>query len=379
MSWVAWKMLVGDRTKYFGIVFGIAFAALLIAQQSAIFLGFMRNTVSQIRDLRGADLWVMDPHIRSVDDQLGMTESSLHRVRGVPGVAWAVPLYKGLGQVRLGDGKFENVILLGLDDATLVGAPRQLVAGSLAELRRPDAIIIDEAGFRHLWPGEPVTPGKTLEMNDRRAVVVGICKVNQPFFWNVVVYSRYSQAKQFVPPQRKLLSFVLAKAEPGQEPEDVCRRIRERTGLEALTEEAFAWKTIRYYLEQTGIPLNFGTTVLLGFLVGSAIAGQTFYTFTLENLRQFGALKAMGLGNRRIVGMVLLQALIVAVIGFGLGIGLAAVFGEIMTRQSAKLAFFMPWHVLAVTGLAVLLIAVLSSLLSVRRVLVLEPAMAFRS
>jgi putative ABC transport system permease protein len=133
-----------------------------------------------------------------------------------------------------------------------------------------------------------------------------------------------------------------------------------------------------YYLRQTGIPANFGATVLLGFLVGGAIAGQTFYTFTVENLKQFGALKAMGASNRQIVAMVLLQALVVSSIGFGIGIGLAAMFGEIMTSVSPKLAFFMPWPVVVFTGVAVVLIAALASLVSLRRVLILEPAEVFR-
>jgi putative ABC transport system permease protein len=338
----------------------------------------MLNTISQVRDIQGVDLWVMDPMLRQIDDQKHLAENDLYRVRGVPGVAWAVPLFKGLGQVRLSDGNYEMAILLGLDDATLVGAPRELVVGSLADLRRPDAVLIDEAGYHHLWPGEPLQTGKVLQMSDRRAVVVGVCKTSRPFFWNVVVYTRYSQAKQYVAPERKMLSFVLAKAEAGQPADAVARRIQQATGLQALTREGFAQKTIDYYLRQTGIPANFGTTVLLGFLVGGAIAGQTFYTFTIENLRQFGALKAMGVSNAQIVGMVLLQALVVGSIGFGLGIGLAAMFGEIMTHYSAKLAFYMPWQVVAFTGIAVVFIAILASLLSVRRVLTLEPAIVFR-
>src|SRR5215472_9809676 len=104
----------------------------------------------------------------------------------------------------------------------------------------------------------------------------------------------------FVPRERKLLSFVLAQSTPGASVPEVCRRIEEQTGLRALTGEQFAWQTMDYYLRRTGIPINFGMTVLLGFIVGSAIVGQTFYMFTVENLKHFGALKAMGLSNLRI-------------------------------------------------------------------------------
>jgi putative ABC transport system permease protein len=136
--------------------------------------------------------------------------------------------------------------------------------------------------------------------------------------------------------------------------------------------------TMTYYLKHTGIPVNFGTTVLLGFFVGCAIAGQTFYLFTIENLKQFGTLKAMGMSDRLVVAMILIQALVVGGIGYALGVGLATLFGIVAQREMPLLAFFLPWQVLVLTGIAVLLIALLSSLLSIRRVLVLEPAVVFQ-
>jgi putative ABC transport system permease protein len=377
MHWVALKMLVGDKAKYFGIVFGITFAALLISQQASIFCGLMLMTTSQIQDIRGAEIWVMDPGVQFVDDIKPMSDSALYRIRGVPGVQWAVPLYKGLARARFADGRFQQIILLGLDDATLVGAPQQMVLGSLDNLRTPDAAIIDERGYRYLWPGEPLELGRTFEMNDRRAVLVGICQASKTFQTFPIVYTRLSQAKRFVPFERKMLSFVLAQPRSEITAIDLSRQIAEQTGLQAQTRDEFIWTTMRYYLERTGIPINFGITVALGFLVGTAIAGQTFYLFTIENLRQFGALKAMGLGNLRIVGMILLQALWVGVIGYGFGAGLAALFGLLAERQD-QLAFFMPWQVLVITAGAVLVILVLASLVSIRRVLVLEPGIVFR-
>lgn len=377
MTWIAWKMLTGNRGKYLGIILGIAFASLLIAQQSSIFCGLMLLTTSQIKDLQGADIWVMDRNVQFIDDIKPLSENDLYRVRGVSGVLWAVRLYKGLSRARMDNGNFQQVILLGLDDATLVGAPLEIVAGSLADLRRPDAIIMDEAGYKQLWPNEPFQLGKTFEMNDRRAVLVGVCKARRTFQTFPIIYTRYSEATFFAPRERKVLSFILAQGEPGLNAKEVCRRIEEQTQLQAQTREEFSSATMLYYMRKTGIPINFGITVLLGFAVGAAIAGQTFYLFTIENLKQFGALKAMGAGNLRLVGMILFQALVVGVIGYGLGIGAAAAFGQAV-KGSATLAFFMPWQVLAGTGAAVVLIAVLASLLSMHRVLVLEPAVVFQ-
>ena len=108
MNWLAWRMLIGDRTKYWGIVFGVAFGSLLIAQQSAIFVGLMRRTSSRIIDVTEADIWVMDKQTLNVDEVRPMPENRLYQVRGVPGVDWAVRLYKGQVVVRTEDGGFRQ-------------------------------------------------------------------------------------------------------------------------------------------------------------------------------------------------------------------------------------------------------------------------------
>lgn len=378
MAWVALKMLLGDRAKYLGIVFGISFATLLMAQQVSIFAGIMKRTASQVLDIRDADLWVMDNQTRYIDEVPGLPQTDLHRVRGVHGVEWAVPMYKGQIRARLQGGQFRNVILFGLDDASMVGAPAEMLVGSLADLRQPDAVMVDKAGHEYMWPGQPYQLGRVFEMNDRRAVLVGVCKASAPFTTLPVMYTRFSQAARFVPRERNLMNFVLARPNAGEDPEAVRRRIEEQTGLMALTQQQFFWKTIWYFMGSTGIPVNFGITITLGFIVGLAVAGQTFYLFTIENLKQFGALKAMGVSNPRLVGMILLQGLVVGLVGYGLGIGLTAAFFEATAGVTHLAGLYLFWQVMAGVGVAVLVIVLASSLISIRKVLVLEPAVVFR-
>ena len=378
MTWIALKMLTGDRSKYFAIIFGVTFACFLITEQSAIFCGVMQRTTSVIRDTHGADIWIMNSGVRYMDDLKAISDDDVFRVRGVPGVAWAVNLYRGGGEAQLSNGHFQSVILMGVDDSTLVGAPLHMLVGRLGDLQNPDAILVDEAGFQQMWPGEPLKTGKVIEMNDRRAQIVGIYRASQTFMTMPLIYTRFSQATLFVPAYRRMMPFVLAKCKPGESPAEVAQRIESRTGLQAMTKDNFGWLTMKYYLQHTGMPINFGTTVILAFLVGCAIAGQTFYLFTVENLRQFGTLKAMGMNDRRVVTMILIQALVVGFIGYGLGIGLATIYGIVAQRELPLLAFYLPWQVVAISGVAVLVIALASSLLSVRRVLVLEPAAVFQ-
>jgi putative ABC transport system permease protein len=377
MNWVAMKMLMGDRGKYMGIIFGVTFAALLIAQQASIFCGIMRRTGSQIYDVKGVSIWVMNRDVKYVDDLRGVSDDDVYRVRSVPGVDWAVPFYKGAGQARLDNGLFRQVILLGLDDDTLVGAPENFTHGTLQDLEQADAVGIDESGYHYLWPGEEFKLGRVLEMNDRRAVVAAIFKASETYGTNPLLVTRLSQATQFIPPERRMLQFVLAMHKEGFTAREVAKRIEKTTQLQARTTDDFITQTQWYYLGKTSTPLNLATTVLLGFVVGAAIAGQTFYLFTLENLKQFGALKAMGLSNRRIVGMILLQATVVGCIGYGLGVGGATLYGQLV-RLRPMMAYYMPWQVLVGTGVAVLVIAMGASLISIRKVVVLEPAIVFR-
>jgi putative ABC transport system permease protein len=383
MNFVALKMLVGDKAKYFGIIMGLTFASLLITQQAAIFLGLMTRTFGAITDLSYPDIWVMDRKVQFIDDIKPLQDTELFRVRGISGVEWAVPLYKGLLKARLSNGNFQTCNVFGLDDATLIGGPPIMIEGNLADLRRSESVMIDDVGaagkLAHVNEDGSTVPlkiGDTLELNDHRAVVVGICRVSRTFQSQPVVYTTYSRATLFAPRERKLLSFVLVKAKPGVDQHELCARIESVTGLAAYTRKGFRDLTWKYFFKYTGIPINFGISVALGFIVGTAIAGQTFYNFTLDNLRHFGALKAMGTGNGVLLRMILLQAVIVGLIGYGLGVGAAAVFG--LLSKNSELAFLMPWWLLAITGFAITLICIASSLISIRKVIQLEPAIVFK-
>lgn len=399
---IALKMLMGDTAKFCGILLGLTFAALLIMQQGAIFCGLMSRTAGQINEVSGVDLWVMDPNVRHIDDVKAMMESNLHRVRGVEGVEWAVPFYKGSGRAKLnttdanGDPvtMIESVVMLGLDDTTFVGAPTpdKIIAGDLLDLRTPDAIIIDKMQLPKYYPGEPWKDveklgdsfydrflGRDLEMNDHRATIVGVCKAPPTFGSNAVVYTTYGRAKQFVAQERKVLSFILVRTDRSWKPDDVAANIRTKTGLGAYSAAEFARRTIVFFLMNTGIVINFAMTSLLGLFVGTAIAGQTFYLFTVDNLKQFGALKAMGATNARIVGMILLQAAVVGLIGYGLGVGVSTFVADRANAGEGEIQFYVWWPLLPATAVVVVFICVFSSLLCIRRVMVLEPAVVFRA
>jgi putative ABC transport system permease protein len=378
VNFVALRMLTGDRAKYFGLVFAIAFCTFLLENQTSIFANILRRTASQILDVTDAEVWVMDPKTEYWEQTKALKDTDLTRVRGVPGVAWAVRLFKGNPVAKTLKGKFAVSFMVGLDDGTLAGAPRKMLMGSWERLREPDSVVIDQAGYILLFPGEPLQLGRTLEMNDHRVTIVGISDASAPFVSLPVMHARYSEAIDFLGRERTQLSFVLARPARGVSPEELTARITAQTGLRARTTREFMWDCVGYYLRNTGIPVNFGITIAVALVVGTVVAGQTFYLFTVENLKQFGALKAMGVTNPRLMGMILLQAGSVAALGFALGTGMAATFFEITAHKLATRGIVLMWQCVALTGACILFVVIVASILSIRRVLVLEPAEVFR-
>ena len=218
----------------------------------------------------------------------------------------------------------------------------------LADLRRSESVIVDEVGagdkLAHIASDGitkiPLKVGDEMELNDHRAVVVGICRNTRTWQSQPVVYTTYTRATTFAPQERKLLSFVLVKVRAGAGASKSAMRSQNTTGLSALHPRWVRQQNLHYFMKNTGIPINFGISVALGFLVGTAIAGQTFYSFTLDNIRHFGALKAMGAGNGVLLRMILLQAFLTGLIGYGLGVGLATFFGYL--TKKTELAFQLP-------------------------------------
>jgi putative ABC transport system permease protein len=378
MNFVAFRMLVGDRAKYIGLIFAIAFSTFLLQNQTSIFAGLMKRTGHQILDVPDADVWVMDPRTRYFDETKPLKDTDLGRVRGVEGVDYAVRLFKGTPVARTVDGTFAACTVLGIDEATLLGAPRNMLLGKWEDLRNPNSIIIDKAGYLMLFPGRPLELGHTLELNDNRVEIVGISDALPAFVSFPIIHARYSEAINFQGRQRQQLSYVLVGAKKDVTPEVLATRISETTGLKARTTVQFMWDCVGYYMKNTGIPVNFGITIGVGILVGLVVAGQTFYLFTVENLKQFGALKAIGVTNMRLLGMILLQAFIVWFVGFSIGSALGATFFEVTSKQVATRHFVLLWQSAAGVGVLMLTVVLLASVASLRRVLVLEPATVFR-
>jgi putative ABC transport system permease protein len=382
---VALKMLTGDRGKYLGVVLGLVFTTFIMTQQPAMFFGLVKRSYGFVSDAALADIWVMDPMVRFIDDVKPLSDTTVARVRGIEGVGWAVPIYKGATRVRLADGNFQNSVLIGLDDTTLIGGPPIMLMGQLADLRRADGVIVSADGANHRLARPnpraggapiPLVIGDVIEMNERRAVVVGISEATTTNTGVPTIYTTYSRAKSYVPSERKTLSFVLVKAKAGTDVATVIANIRHHTALAALTKEQFERMTLWYIIQNSPAFTLFGLSAIIGFVVGGLIAGQTFYNFTLENLRYFGVMKAMGATNRTLLTMIMAQALVAGAIGYGLGVGLISLFGLAI---GPRFPFELSWSLFLVSAGGIVVLCVIASGLSMRKVLRLDPASVFKT
>lgn len=368
----AFKMLIGNRISCLGVIFGIFLATLLISQQSAIFLGLVARSYRIVTDISEPNIWVMDPATESEDKLRSLPIGYLDTVRGTPGVEWAVPLNSSLVPVITSGGKFDICQLYGIDEATLIGAPMEMLEGSVRDLRREGGIIVDVYSARSNGKRAAIQIGDSLEINGKRAVVVGICRVTQGFYPQPIIFTSFSQFETYDPSMRGRVSFIMAKAEPEADVDRVIQFINVYPGLHALSREAFK-RQIRDFFLKTGILINFGLSVALGIIIGFSIAGQIFYMMTLQNVVYYALIKAVGGTDKMLIKMILFQAAIVGLIGFMLGTGATVLWG--MLIKNTTLAFLFPWQLLLFTGTIILVICLFTALLSIRKVIYADPKM----
>lgn len=368
-------MLLGDRAKYLSLVLGLGFAVLLITQQGSIFLGLMLRATGPLQNISQPDLWVADPNVQWVSETRALEDADLNRVRSVPGVAWAEPFFSVRATAELEEGKFRSVNLIGVNRSTMVGRPPVVTAGRLEDLKIADAVLVEESSLPKL--GYPKI-GDTLKLNDRRAVVVGYCRAKAGFDSPAVMYTTYENAVNFVPLGRNTITYILVGVKEGADVREVQRAINRLPDLAALTPDELRLKTVDFIMRETGIGINFGITVFLGLIVGLVVSATVFYQFTLDNLRNFAVLKAMGATSRTLLAMILVQALVVGTIAFGIGVGAAGLFSIVSQRPGSELATYFPWQLLIGAFAAMMLCISSGSLLSLVRVLRLEPAIVFK-
>lgn len=371
---LAYKLLVGDTAKFTALLIGISFAVFLMIQMMAIFSGVLNRASATVINI-GASIWVMDPSVDTVANTINMPDFVLDAVRSIPGVKYAVPLYSAGALVKLPSGRYQTVSVLGLDDTSLFGRP-SLIQGNIDDIFAENGFVIVQDSEFYKFDNPKI--GATFELNDHRGVITGIAKVaTSSLFGMPTLYTTYSRAVTYLPNPRFTTSYILVEPKSKDDIIAIKKQV-QAIGYLALTKDEFIHKISEFYKYKTGLGTNMLLMTVISFLVGLSISGQTFYTFILENLEKFGALKAMGAKNRMLVGMILFQASLAAFTGYGLGIGLSTVLIVLAKMRLPEYASIVTYYSLGIAFVMVVIIAAISSYFGVRRVLKIEPFDIFR-
>ena len=371
---LAYKLLVNDKSKFTALLLGITFAVFLMIFVTSMFSGALNHASATVINI-GATLWVMDPTVETVSNSVGMPDYVLDAVRSMQGVKYAVPLYSGGALVKLADGTYQSVTVIGLDDTSLFGRPA-LLEGKIEDIYAESGFIaVRDAEFPKL---ENPHIGSEFELNDYRGVIVGIAKVTTSGLYGIpTLYTTYERAVQYIPNPRYTISYVLVEPKTRNDIPRIKQQV-EALGYRARTKEEFMRRTADFFIYETGGGTNILIMTAISFIVGLSISGQTFYSFILENLERFGALKAIGTKSRDLVGMILFQATFTALTGYGLGVGLCAFLIWLAKLRLPIYAAMVTYSNLAIAFGMVVVIAAVSSYIGIRRVLRIEPFDIFR-
>ena len=392
MIFIALKMLLGDRTKYAGLLFGVAFTSFLVTFSASYFGGMMTRSFALIAENPQADVWVMDQTVMSVDHPVNLPAADLNRVRSVDGVRSAVPLALAQADARFPNGRVQSFQVIGVDDATLAGVPPLVSGETAAVLRLPDAVIVDEGGSSgklatpslkvDQWPrGRPrldvplrlPIAGDELLVNDTRVRVVGRSVALPRFPPRPLMFTTYSMAERILLPERRRLTFVLVSAGRGLDAHRLAARIEAATDLRARTAKDFKTDTVDWMLANSEDVGDAVTMLSIAMLVGFGVTGVMMFMFTNENLKYYAVLNAMGATFQSLLRMIGAQVALCALLGTGLGLGLCVLAGRIFEHYGFP--FRMMWFAPTLGGAAVLLVSLGAAAFSVRSVLKMQPAL----
>ena len=370
---LARRNLLHDRVRLAVTLTGIVFAVVLIVVELGLFVGFTVTT-SNIIDHSGVDLWVTSKHVPYIELGVPFSERKLYQVKAVSGVQEAEKFILRWTQWKRLDGQTESVQIVGFNPDKPLGGPWNLVEGSVADLKKPDAVIVDEIYRKKL--GVERT-GQVFEINGHRARVVGFTRGIRAFTTSPHVFTTFKNAEDFTRLPADQTIFVLVKTAPGAELPQVRRNIIDRVrDVDVFTSPEFSRMTRFYWMFTTGAGVAVLLAAVLGLIVGFVVVAQTIYATTMDHLREYGTLKAMGAPNSYVYRVIMEQASISAVIGYVLGMFVS--FFVVRASQHGGAAILLPWPMAIGIFFLTVLMCVGAALVSINKVTRLDPAMVFK-
>jgi putative ABC transport system permease protein len=371
---IARRNLFHDKIRLAVTLTGITFAVVLMVVELGLFIGFSTTTTGLI-DHSGADLWVASEHIPYIEQGGVFSERKLYQVRATPGVASAEKYIARFGNWKKPDGGLESVQVVGFNVDQAMGAPWNVVSGNVADLKAPDAAMVDDLYTKKLGVTQL---GQVVEINGHRVRVVGFTHGIRSFTTSPYIFMTFKNAQEVANLQEPDTVFLLIKALPGVDRERLRTALQARLkDVDVLTTKSFSAMTRRYWMFTTGAGVSVLIAAVLGLVVGIVVVTQTIYATTMDHLREYGTLKAMGAPNSYIYRVILEQAAIAAVLGYAQGM-IVSLF-VVGSGASGGAAIVLNWQSAAVMFLLTSLMCLIAAMVSIQKVLTIDPAMVFKN
>ncbi len=373
---IATKNLLHDKVRLATSFVGVAFSVMLVTSLGGLYLASAGNA-SCVIDNAGGDLWITASGTRAFDLAEPISRRRLYQAQATPGVAWAEPLLVHFSQWRLPDGRPEVAQIVGIAPKSRLNLPWDTVEGGREFLESRDGVMIDERERRRFGSaGRPLRVGDQAEIMNSKVRIAGFTRGVGSITTIPYVFTSQRQAERCTAVGDEQTKFIVVKAAAGVPVVELQRRLAARLpDMDVLTTAQLSSQSRDYWLFGTGVGMGIVFAAVLGLAVGSVIVCQTIYTSTLDRLREYGTLKALGMDNSRVAMIVLRQALMVGSIGFGVGTALAYAVGQKLPDWNMQVVFE-PWLHGAVLVITLVTCAA-ASVTSAAKVFRLSPAMVF--
>lgn len=372
MAHVGLSMLFHNKLKLLGTLCGVVFAVILANQQAGTFLGMLSRNTMLINNA-GADIWVTPRSTEVIQAGKPLAVSDLMAVRTTPGIAWAEPLIVGGGTIALPWGGVETITIMGVKYPNWRGGPWNLVRGSVDVLRNPDTLIFEDSEREKLGN---LNIGSIREVNGRKVYVGGFTWGLLPFGPSYA-FAEYDLARMLTNMPNDETSFVMAGVAPGYSRENVAEALRKKL-LDAriFTSPQFEKNVNAYVLKRTPMGVTFGSSTIFGLLIGFVIVSLSMFSSVVDNIREFGTLKAIGATTADLAKLLLVQSVAIALIGSIIGLAIVTQMASAM--RMPKLAILIPFEFVVGSMLLMTVICILASVLALMRLRKVEPGMVFR-
>lgn len=371
---LARRNLFHDKVRLGVTLTGIAFSLVLIAVQTGLFFGFAETT-SHVIDHSSADLWISSAGLQNFDSGAPFSERKLHQVLATEGVATAEKYIVQFGVWKKRDGGEEGVEIVGFDPRRSMGGPWNVVAGRISDLRAADTVFIDELFMEKLGISQV---GQTAEINGRRARVAGLTRGVRSFTTNPFVFTSFKNALGYSRLREDRTVYVLAKLKENADAGAVKQRLLSRiTDVDVYTTRELSSKTRFYWMITTGAGMTLIIAAVLGLVVGVVVVAQTIYATTIDHIREFGTLKALGASNGYLYRVIMVQAAYSAVLGYILGISACCAIAY--ASRDAMVSIVLTWPMAIALFFLTLGMCVTASIVSISRITQLDPGSVFRA